>query len=107
MDANDVCPEFLHLPEIGDDLGPIVLPVILQQPAVLIVVVVEPPGDEPDARRSQDEASMIVGDPDTLERGFAPTRLRGLDQADHSEDDTRAAIHKSRSSEHPTVPPMD
>jgi len=46
MDSHHVGPKVLHLLEVGFDLGPLLLPVVFQEAALLIVVVVETPGSE-------------------------------------------------------------
>jgi hypothetical protein len=102
MDTDDVRPKTLHLPEVGNDLGPLVLPVILQQPAVLIAVVVEPPRDEPDARCRQDEAAMVVCDLDILHRGVTSARPN-LDEPDQSRGDCVLSLHENVSPEHGAV----
>jgi hypothetical protein len=45
MNPDHVGPKLLHLPEIFFDLGPFLLPIVLQQKAILVVIVVEAPGD--------------------------------------------------------------
>ena len=44
MDSHDVRPKLLHLLEVGFDLGPLLFPVVFQEAALFVVIVIETPG---------------------------------------------------------------
>jgi hypothetical protein len=64
VDPDDVGPELLHLGEVGLDGGPLVLPVVLDQPPLGVVVVVEAPRHEGASGRGEDEPLLVLGDGD-------------------------------------------
>ncbi len=70
VEADDVGAEILHLPEILLDLRPLRCPVVLQQPALLVVVVVEAPRDKR-AAIVQNETAFVIGDSNEFHRSRA------------------------------------
>jgi hypothetical protein len=82
MDADNIGAQLPHLAEVGLDLGPFLFPIILDQPALLVVIVIEPPGRECLLRSGKYKAVTIVGDADSRE-------VVGMDGrgAGHSADD--------------------
>ncbi len=78
MNADDVGPELLHLCEVGFDLRPLRLPVVLDEPTGFVVVVVEPPRHERLVATLQHEPLLVFrhNDPRQIAR---PLRERGSD----------------------------
>ena len=66
MDAHDVRPKLLHLPEVGLDLRPFLLPIVFQEAAVFIVIVVEAPGAQKPLPIFQPESPPVIGDPNPM-----------------------------------------
>jgi hypothetical protein len=55
-------PETLHLAEVGLDRGPLASPIVFQQPALVVVVVVEAPGRERLGGRRERAGFLVLGD---------------------------------------------
>ena len=69
VDADDICPQPFHRTEISLDLGPLRLPVVFQQSALGIVIVVQSPRHERPPRGLVDEARPIFRDADRFHLG--------------------------------------
>ncbi len=63
VNPGHVRPKLFHFPKVFFDLGPLLVPVVLQQTARFIVVVVESPRHERLGGIGQDEAVIVVGNP--------------------------------------------
>jgi len=64
VNADNICAEGLHLPEVPDNGGPLLEPVVFEKSSV--VVVVEAPGDEVGARSGAYKARAVLGGADQL-----------------------------------------
>jgi hypothetical protein len=64
VDPDHVGPQLLHLAEVRLHGGPLVVPIILDQPAPVVVVVVEAPRHEGPTGRVEDEPLLVLGDGD-------------------------------------------
>ncbi len=62
VNANDIGAELLHLGEILLDFGPFRVPVIFEKPPLLIVIIVEAPGQEPTTGLVEDEMLFVPGE---------------------------------------------
>ena len=69
VDADDIRPQPFHRTEISLDLGPLRLPVVFQQSALGIVIVVQSPRHERPPRGLVDEARPIFRDADRFHLG--------------------------------------
>lgn len=66
MNADDIGAEGFHFLEVFYNGGPLFLPVVLDEPAGIIVVVIESPCDELSAGFSTDEVGAIFANTDEL-----------------------------------------
>jgi hypothetical protein len=69
VNSDDVCAEGFHFFEVFNDSGPFFVPVVFDEPAGVIVVVIEAPGDELSARLSVDEVCTVIANSDELKAG--------------------------------------
>ncbi len=69
MNTNEIGPKPLHLLEVFNNGLPFLLPIVFEKPAGIVVVVVEPPGDEPIAAFGTDKPEAIVADADSRRGG--------------------------------------
>ena len=67
VDPHDVGAEGLHLPEVLDDGRPLLAPVVFQQPAGVVAVVIEPPDHHPLVRPRADEVRLVLARSDIFE----------------------------------------
>ena len=61
VDPDDVGPQLLHLAEVRLDGGPLVFPIVFDEPPLVVVVVVEAPGHEGATGGVEDEPFFVLG----------------------------------------------
>ena len=66
MNADHVGAEVLHLAEVLPDLRPLGRPIVLQQPALFVVIVIEAPSHE-GGPILQNKAALVLGDADEVQ----------------------------------------
>ena len=79
VDANGVGSQLLHLAEVRLEGRPLLVPIVLDEPPLVIVVVVEAPQHEGATGRVEDESLLVLGDGDPrhlvrLRLGSVPCR---------------------------------
>jgi len=60
VNPDDVGPQLLHLAEVSLDSGPLVLPIVFDQPTLGVMIVVETPGSEWLARSVENKGRVVL-----------------------------------------------
>ena len=103
MHAHDIRAEFFHLLKIFRHRGPLGVPIVFEQTAKFVVIVIETPRLEGTAGRVQDKSALIGCDAD----GFEGRRCRGEGDSEWQADERQQPDEPQQRRNIPGVQPDD